>query len=324
MSSFVVQSWETFVGIALETDGNSPYGTNAGNFTGFNGTSPNFSAFGAASPTIFLPLAGDESMVSIPNYVDLNTADGTKYLMKYQSIANHAEGSLPLYCSPGSFTFLKQWIFDRLTVTGATNQVRSATVWVQVGGVCRRVVGVKVNTAEFNITKGQAMNLNLGCYGYGEHIVSNISFSAPSWWYDAVYAGDTVTVQVDGSEHTQMDTVRWTINNLLDDDPHRLWSSNYPRQLLTRGREVTGGFDADFQGSAEYDKFLRGASATLNVALAKTVGSGSYTATFAFPKLRYDNLSGANATNEKQRLIKESVDFRALSPNVSTDEMSWS
>jgi hypothetical protein len=312
-------SFDTFVGLALETTSTSPYR---------DGNTGSVGSNGASSPTIYLPLAGDESLSSQPNFQELNQPDGDLSNTKYQSLATKAEGSIPLLLPPGIMAILKQWLWTRGTSTyvgTCENELPSCTVWINLGGVtCRRFVGVKVNTAEFTIPKEQPVQLNLNCVGYGEELVSPISFSAPSWWHDAVYGGDSVAVQIpSGTTQRDTDSVRFSINNKLDDSPHRLWISNYPRRMWNRDREVTGNFEKDFVDTTEYAKFLAGTTGSLVTTLSKTISSTTYTETFTFPRIRHNAISGLNAGSQKDRIVKESSDWKALRSTDGTAELVW-
>jgi hypothetical protein len=323
----VVVSYDTFVGIALESDSESPYRDGAtGTGTAFDGTAPTeLAGFGASAPTIFLPLAGDESLGINPNYQDLPQPEGNPYLSKTQSFGAKVEGSLPVILPPGVLVLLKSWLFDRGTVLGCTNQLASATVWVNIGGTtCKRFVGVKVGSADFQIQKTQAVQLNLNCVGFGEHRVNPISFSAPTWWQHAVYGGDSIALEIPtGTTERDSDALNFTINNMLDDDPHRLWSSNYPRRLWTRNREVTGSFARDYVDEANYTKFLAGTLGSITATLAKTIASTTYTNAFVFPTIQYRGFTGVNAKPNKDTITKENLDWRALGNPGVTADMTW-
>ena len=319
----LVVGYDTFVAIAIESDTTSPYK---------DGTIGALSTLGETTPDAFLPLVGDEGLESVPNYIDLPMPEGQVFSpSKVQSFGTRAEGGLNVHVPPGMLaagTFnLKAWCFDRATLMGNANQVKSCTVWVNIKNRCKRFVGVKVGVADFQVDKGQPMVVSLSCVGYGEESVSAPTFTAPSWWHDAVYGADTIGMEIPiGASATNIDSFRFQIDNQLDDDPWRLNTTNYPRRLYNRARSIVGTLDGDYLGDAEYVKFLANTVGSLEANLDKTVGTTQYTATFGFPRIIH-NSDAVHGTAQKEQIIKQAIDWRALGGRLGTDSelnaMTW-
>ena len=115
-------------------------------------------------------------------------------------------------------------------------------------------------------------------------------------------------------------------DNQLDDDPWRLNTTNYPRRLYNRARSIVGTLDGDYLGDAEYVKFLANTVGSLEANLDKTVGTTQYTATFGFPRIIH-NSDAVHGTAQKEQIIKQAIDWRALGGRLGTDSelnaMTW-
>ncbi|MEK6862442.1 MAG: phage tail tube protein [Nanoarchaeota archaeon] len=264
----------------------------------------------------------------------------TIYPNKFQSFAKRAEGGLSIFVPPGLLSGgtdgtapgavttanIKELVYNRYSAgigPDAPNQTKSATVWVRLGSTMKRFVGVKFGQADFQVNKGQPLVVNLSAMAFGAHMVSTFNFAAPTFWTSAVYGGDHATLRigddsiasgtmVNPTAVNNADNLNFSINNKLDDDPHRLWASPYPRRMYNRDREVTGSIEADYLGSTEYQRFVDGTLSSLDVVVARKISTTTYSVTMTFPRIRYDSHTGANARGQKDEIVKQNMGFKAL------------
>lgn len=328
----LVVSFDTFVAIKFESAAETPYRESS-----LPGDPTLVSNFGAAwGSAAFLPLSGEESMSSVMNFASLPVPEMTMEENRTQTFAKSAEGGLPIIVPPGllgggtdpySGFNIRDWVYTRYNGTGTTgvdanNQCRSATVWIRVGDFMKRFVGVKIGQADFQINKAQPLIINLNARAFGEEVVAVQSFSAPSWWSNAVYGGDYTRLRIGDDQITtpsatmtetaNVDSTSFSINNMLDDDPHRLWDSPFPRRMYNRNREVTGSFEADLLSSSEYTRFLAQTLSAFEIRVSRKIGASTYQSTMLLPRIRYESVGGVVAAGQKSELRKQSPTFKAL------------
>jgi hypothetical protein len=325
-------TWQNWVGFTLETGDNIAYKA-----TGTAGT-------GETSPTVFLPLAGAESIKRNPNTMFSPSIESLLHPMRTSKGAEIVTGSLPVAIPVGLFSgsFIT-WAIGTsgaFSFAGDAYQLPTATLWVSVvnqsdgNRYSKKVTGVKISKVTIESAAGSNwVNMTLDIVGRDmildtsnitlDTILTSIYGSAAlatvpeyrhldSRFYSGAATGAWLpSAAPNPATNYDVNALAWTIviDNKVSEDGFRLDGEGKLRRAYNTGREITGTFSKDFRSVVDFNYFLAQTDCRVGHWLYRDAG---VSLAFDIPRCAY-NEGDLNNEGDKEAYNKNNYGWRALS-----------
>jgi hypothetical protein len=324
-------TWQNWVGFTLETGDNIAYKA-----TGAAGV-------GETSPTVFLPLAGAESIKRNPNTMFSPSIESLLHPMRTSKGAEIVTGSIPVGIPVGLFSGdFMDWAIGTtgaFTFAGDYYQLPSATLWVAVSNQTgfvkvKKVTGAKVSKVTIESAAGSNwVNMTLDIVGRDMALDTNaISLSTiltsiygsealatvpeyrhlDSRFYSTAATGAWLpSAAPNPATNYDINSLAWTIviDNKVSEDGFRLDGEGKLRRAYNTGREITGTFSKDFRSVTDFGYFLAQTDCRVGHWLYRSAG---VSLAFDIPRCAY-NEGDLNNEGDKEAYNKENYGWRALS-----------